>query len=281
MRYGIYLPNYGKNASAAAIAELAYQTEQHGWDGFFIWDHILAHKIQKVPLLDPWVTLAAAATRTQQIKIGTTVTPVARRRPWKLARETATLDHLSEGRLILSVGLGEPGDVEFRYFGEEADPRIRAEKLDEGLEILAGLWRGEPFSFKGKHFQIEEMRFLPPSLQQPRIPIWVGGFWPNKAPFRRAARWDGAFPLLSQGKTWTIKTLNEIKAFITAHRETYHPFDIVRLGTSTGKTPDQQRKLILPLKNAGLTWWLENLYTARDDYDHALRRIQQGPPQVE
>ena len=278
MKYGIYLPNYGKSASASAIAELAAQAEQYGWDGFFIWDHILAHKTQKVPLLDPWVSLTAVAMRTQRIKLGTTVTPVARRRPWKLARETATLDQLSKGRLILSVGLGEPGDVEFRYFGEEADPRIRAKKLDEGLEILKGLWSGEPFSFKGKHFQLEEMRFLPPSFQKPRIPIWVGGFWPNKAPFRRAARWDGVFPLLSQGKTWTVKTLTEIREFIAAHRESETPFDIVRLGTSSGKTAEEQRKLIAPLHNAGLTWWLENLYTARNDYERALKRIRQGPP---
>jgi alkanesulfonate monooxygenase SsuD/methylene tetrahydromethanopterin reductase-like flavin-dependent oxidoreductase (luciferase family) len=129
MHFGVYLPNFGAETSALALAELAREAEKAHWDGFFIWDHILANKNQKLPMVDPWVALTAVAMQTKRIRFGTTVTPIARRRPWKLARETTTLDNLSGGRLILSVGLGEPGDAEFEVFGEEADPHVRAEKL--------------------------------------------------------------------------------------------------------------------------------------------------------
>ncbi len=124
-----------------------------------------------------------------------TVTPFARRCPWKLARETATLDQLSGGRLILGVGLGEPGKAEFEYFGESGEPKVRAAKLDEGLDILTGLWRGKPFSYEGEHFHLKKMSFGSRPVQTPRIPIWVGGFWPNKPPFRQAAKWDCVIPL--------------------------------------------------------------------------------------
>ena len=187
MKYGLYLPNFGEAISAQAIADLASEAESAGWNGFFLWDHILYSKTQTSPMVDPWIALTAAATQTKELRLGTTVTPLARRRPWVLARTTATLDQLSNGRVIISVGLGEPAKVEFSMFGEQADPKIRAEKLDESLDILNGLWKGEPFSYKGKHYQISKMTFQPPVIQKPRIPIWVGGFWPNKAPFRRAA----------------------------------------------------------------------------------------------
>ena len=161
MKYGIYVPNFGKAISAKALADLAHHAEKAGWDGFFIWDHILHSKSQPFPLVDPWIALAAIATKTKKIRIGTTVTAVARRRPWKLARETVTLDHLSDGRLILGVGLGYPPDADFSQFGENPNPIIRAEKLDEGLEILAGLWSGKPFGYQGKHYKIEKTTFLP------------------------------------------------------------------------------------------------------------------------
>jgi alkanesulfonate monooxygenase SsuD/methylene tetrahydromethanopterin reductase-like flavin-dependent oxidoreductase (luciferase family) len=277
MHYGIYAPNFGKELTARALADLAREAEEAGWDGFFIWDQIHVSKSLRAPMLDPWIALAAIAVNTRRIRIGTSVTAVARRRPWKLARETVTLDHLSKGRLTLAVGLGSPAEAEFAHFGEDADAKVRAAKLDEGLEILAGLWRGKPFHFEGRYFQIKKTVFLPPALQSPRIPIWVGGFWPNRAPFRRAARWDGAFPLKTGG-TMRRRDLEEIRAYVLQHRRSTAPFDLVMTGRTPGDDRDKALKVIAPYKAAGLTWWLESLYRVHDSIAGMRRRIRQGPP---
>jgi alkanesulfonate monooxygenase SsuD/methylene tetrahydromethanopterin reductase-like flavin-dependent oxidoreductase (luciferase family) len=279
MQYGIYTPNYGAEISARALADLAREAEEAGWDGFFIWDQILVGKSLRVPLLDPWVTLAAIATNTKRIRIGTTVTPIARRRPWKLARETVTLDHLSNGRLTLTVGLGHPPQAEFAHFGEDADAKVRAAKLDEGLDILAGLWRGKPFSYQGRHYQIDKTVFLPPALQSPRIPVWVGGFWPNTAPFRRAARWDGAFPLKTGG-AMRKKDLEDIRAYVQRHRTATTPFDLVMMGYTPGDNLTKARQIVAPYEAGGLTWWLESLFKVYHSVAAMRKRIRQGPPKA-
>jgi alkanesulfonate monooxygenase SsuD/methylene tetrahydromethanopterin reductase-like flavin-dependent oxidoreductase (luciferase family) len=279
MKYGIYLPNYGTETSAKNFAELARAAEEAGWDGFFIWDHILVSKTLDVPMVDPWVALTAMAMTTQRIRIGTSVTPIARRRPWKLARETVTLDHLSNGRLILCVGLGEPPEAEFAHFGENPDAKIRAKKLDEGLEILTGLWTGEPFSFTGEHFSIKKTTFLPPTLQTPRIPIWVGGFWPNKPPFRRASKWDGVFPL-KQRKDMKPEDVSAILAYINTHREENKSFDVVITGSTHSMSKTQQMESISSLSEAGMTWWLESMYSIKNFHKKLLNRIRQGPPRI-
>ena len=280
MKYGIYTPNFGAQTDARLLSELARDAEEAGWDGFFIWDHILASRNQPHPVVDPWVTLAAIAMTTQHIRIGTSVTPVARRRPWKLARETVTLDHLSGGRLILSVGLGAPPDADFADFGDESDARIRAQLLDEGLAILAGLWSNKPFHHQGKHYQIRETTFHPPPVQQPRIPIWVGGMWPNRAPFRRAARWDGAFPILKGSQPVSSQDLQEVRAYIDAHRESDLPFDLVTRGYTPGNELEKSRAMMTRYAEAGLTWWLESLSPFRDDPAKMRERIWQGPPKI-
>jgi len=280
MNYGIYVPNFGAETSAQALADLACEAEDSGWDGFFLWDHILHSKSQRAPLVDPWVTLAAVAVNTHHIRIGTSVTALARRRPWKLARETVTLDHLSAGRLTLGVGLGFPPDADFSLFGDDADPRVRAAKLDEGLEILTGLWRGKPFSFTGKYYQIEKTVFLPGTFQSPRIPIWVGGFWPNRAPFRRAARWDGAFPL-KQGSSMTAKDLREISAYVEQHRTVSTQFDLVMMGYTDGTDPEKASSVVQRYAHSGLTWWLESLYPMRNSVEAMRERVRQGPPPME
>jgi alkanesulfonate monooxygenase SsuD/methylene tetrahydromethanopterin reductase-like flavin-dependent oxidoreductase (luciferase family) len=208
------------------------------------------------------------------------VTPLARRHPWKLARETATLDHLSGGRLVLAVGLGYPPDAEFAHFGEDPDARVRAEKLDEGLDILAGLWRGKSFSFEGKHYHVGKSVFLPAAVQKPRIPIWVGGIWPKKAPFRRAARWDGVFPLKAGGPM-RKKDLEEILAYLKTHRTASGPFDVVLTGTTPGNEPARARRIVSPFVDAGLTWWLESLFGRRNSIEAMRARIRQGPPEVD
>ncbi len=280
MRFGLYLPNFGAETSALALAELAREAEKAHWDGFFIWDHILANKNQKLPMVDPWVALTAVAMQTKRIRFGTTVTPIARRRPWKLARETTTLDNLSGGRLILSVGLGEPGDAEFGVFGEEANPRVRAEKLDEGLDVLNGLWRGRAFSYQGKHYQLDKVTFKPVPVQKPRIPVWVGGFWPNKAPFRRAAKWDGVIPLNKHGIWIKPLDLEEMLAYIYSQRTAKTPFDAVIIGAraTLGKNVATIRKSLQQLEEAGATWWLQALYLERNSVELLRTAIRQGPP---
>ena len=233
-------------------------------------------------MVDPWVTLTAVAMNTESIRFGTSVTPVARRRPWKLARETATLDRLSGGRLILSVGLGDPREAEFEYFGEEGDDRVRAVKLDEGLDILDGLWRGKPFQYQGEHYRIKKMVFRPKPLQSPRIPIWVGGFWPNRAPFRRAAKWDGVIPLKKGGRM-KPQDLNDIVAYIRDHRESTKPFDVAVIGSrwTGGKRGLKGEKKMASFLEQGATWWLESLYMSRNSLEKMRSEIQLGPPRVD
>jgi len=290
MRYGIYLPNYGPYGDAKVLAALAHEAEQAGWDGFFLWDHIAPEG--PVNVVDPWVALTAVALNTERIRIGTTVTPVPRRRPWKLARETVSLDRLSGGRLILGVGIGL-GEGEWDDLGEEPDQAKRAEMLDEGLDILTGLWRAEPFSYEGKYYHIKQAHFLPGPLQQPRIPIWVGGFWPNKRPMRRAARWDGAFPLMP----WTDESTPEnmmlqfkdAVAYIQDQRAAQGiegPIDIVHIGGTPPHIPGLAALDANDHAEAGATWWLEMLYPYRWGWTgdgpwpvEAMREgVLQGPP---
>jgi alkanesulfonate monooxygenase SsuD/methylene tetrahydromethanopterin reductase-like flavin-dependent oxidoreductase (luciferase family) len=275
MRYGVYLPSVGEYSDPALLAELAQEAEQAGWDGVFIWDHIG----QPNTAADPWVALAAMAMNTEHIKLGPVVTPVARRRPWKLARETVTLDQLSNGRLILAVGLGWRHS-EFETFGETGDPHIRAEKLDEGLDVLAGLWSGELFSYSGKHYQVNEACFLPRPVQSPRIPIWACGAWSDKrAPFRRAARWDGVVAIPSERRAIRPDEVRAIDTYIRQHRTTDDPFDIVVILWSEGSHTKEEHLNVAEHADAGVTWWLEELSTERFDSQQAVRaRLHQGPP---
>jgi len=223
--------------------------------------------------------MAAMAMKTNTIKMGALLTPIARRRPWKLARETATLDHLSKGRLIFAAGRGAPLDAEYQWFGEMADPRTIATKLDEGLDILTGLWRGKQFRYEGKHFKVEQTTFLPKPVQKPRIPIWIGGYWPNKPPFRRAAKWDGVFPLKIGGNI-RASDVKKMKLYISAFRNPDSPYDIIITGRTSPENPEKTDKKICPFIDAGLTWWLEDVFGFRNDLDRLFKRIQAGPPQI-
>ncbi|HEU5199002.1 MAG TPA: LLM class flavin-dependent oxidoreductase [Ktedonobacterales bacterium] len=198
MRYGIHVPNFGDWPNPRTLAELAREAEETGWDGFFLWDHLQTDPV--MPFADPWVALAAMAQQTERIRLGPLVTPLPRRRPWQVARETVSVDQLSGGRLVLGVGIGINGWREYSAFGEPTDKVLHGAMLDEGLEVLTSLWSGEPFSFQGQHYQAQDVCFLPKPVQQPRIPIWVAGIWPNKKPFRRAVRWDGIFAHLDDGE---------------------------------------------------------------------------------
>ena len=278
MRYAFFLPNFGPFGDTEALIELARDAEVSGWDGFFIWDHIQLDGADTGPIVDPWVALTAVADATSSIRIGTMITPVARRRPWKLARETVTLDRISGGRLNIGVGLGYPPEDEFGTFGEETDDRVRAAKLDEGLDILDRLWSGEKFDYDGEHYKISGAQFLPRPEQQPRIPVWCGGWWPNLRPFRRAARWDGVAPELAPaGGTPTPAQVREIAAYVKEHGAR-DPFDIAVNGYSD---PDNgpEAGSIAEYEDAGLTWWMERIDTERlFSFDQAKQRVHAGPP---
>jgi alkanesulfonate monooxygenase SsuD/methylene tetrahydromethanopterin reductase-like flavin-dependent oxidoreductase (luciferase family) len=278
MRYGVFLPNFGPFGDAAVLIELAAEAERVGWDGFFIWDHILFDADQPQNVVDPWVALAGVAMATERIQLGALMTPLARRRPWKVARETATLDRLSGGRLVFGAGLGFPPYAEFGLFSEDTDDRVRAAKLDEGLAIVTGLWTGRKFSFNGEHHRIAETQFLPSPWQHPRPPVWIAGWWPRKAPFRRAARWDGVFPELAEGALPSADDLRSIVAYVKQHRDGDSPFDVVLNGYTPDDSADAKAGLDA-YREAGLTWWLERIDPTRlFSVEEARERILDGPP---
>lgn len=277
MKYGFVLPT----GDARTAADFAYDAEQAGWDGFFVWEPVWG--------IDAWVSLTAAAMRTERIRLGTLLTPLSRMRPWKLASETVTLDHLSNGRVILSVGLGAI-DTGFEAFGEVTDRKTRAELLDEGLDILTGLWRGQPFTYDGKHYKVRETTFSPPPppVQQPRIPIWVVGAWPRMRSMRRVLRYDGLLPAVlggdGQGRALTPNHIREMSAFIEANRAETTPFDIIMEGQTPGDDAEKAAAIVRPWAEAGVTWWIEALWEApRDSGGLAVihERLRRGPPRLD
>jgi alkanesulfonate monooxygenase SsuD/methylene tetrahydromethanopterin reductase-like flavin-dependent oxidoreductase (luciferase family) len=279
MRYGLELPNGGVCGDARILADLAHRAEEAGWDGIFLEDYITHWSGE--PSCDPWVALAAMAISTNHIRLGTEVTPLSRRRPWKLARETVTLDHLSGGRLTLGVGIGDVNDPGYANVGEATDARLRAAMVDEALDILAGLWSGQPFNYQGQHYQVRDLTFLPRPVQTPRIPIWVGGGWPNTGPTRRAARWDGSclykVPETGDWADMTPADIHALKADIAHHRTATTPYEIVVGGRKRGPDWEQERALIGSLADAGATWWIEYIPVSFGDLDTIQQRIADGP----
>jgi alkanesulfonate monooxygenase SsuD/methylene tetrahydromethanopterin reductase-like flavin-dependent oxidoreductase (luciferase family) len=274
MQYGVVMPY----DDARDAANLAREAEHAGWDAFFVWEAVWS--------IDAWVTLSAAAMQTERIRLGTLITPLSRMRPWKLASETATLDHLSNGRVILSVGLGAI-DTGFESFGEVTDRRTRAELLDEGLDILIGLWRGQPFSYSGRHYTITPTEFPPPPapVQQPRIPIWVVGAWPRERSMRRALRYDGLLPNVldenGRQRDITPDDIRAMSAYIAERRQPSMPFAIVMEGETPGDDAAAARAIVERWAEAGATWWIESRWNAprtAEGRASVLRRIRQGPP---
>lgn len=281
MRYGFVVPG----GDPATVVGLAREAEAAGWDGLFYPDGMVIPDETGSggsPWYDPWVVLAAVAVATSRIAIGPMLTPVSRRRPWKLARETVTLDHLSHGRLVLPVGLGA---VEtFGPFGEVADRKTRAELLDEGLEILVGLWSGEPFQHEGKHHRVGPVTFRPKPVQEPRIPIWVVGAWPSERSMRRPLRYDGLLPnkLGAEGATGdlTPDDVRAMAAYVKEHRMADGPFEIVLEGTTPGDDPVAAPVTVRRWAEAGATWWLEAMWMAPNGPEELRSRIRQGPPRI-
>jgi alkanesulfonate monooxygenase SsuD/methylene tetrahydromethanopterin reductase-like flavin-dependent oxidoreductase (luciferase family) len=270
LRYGVFLPPFGELADPRTQAALAIEAENAGWDGYFVWDHVLRVD-DSLAVSDPFVVLAAIACATTRLLIGPLITPLARRRPWVVARQTVTLNHLSGGRLVLGVGLGNDNGRELSAFGEVLDPVARGRLLDESLEILTGLWSGARVSHHGS-LTVDDVRFVPSPLTH--IPLWVGGTWPNKPPLRRAARYDGMFPI---GEA--LRSPEDVAELLSAVRELRDddsPFDVILQGRDT-RHEDGSAADLAGLAQAGATWWLEALQPT-DTLAMAYALITAGPP---
>ena len=272
MQYGFVIPGGDVNE----LAELSVGIEAAGWDGVFIADGVYG--------TDPWVALAAIATRTNRLRIGTLLTPPSRRRPWKLASEVATLDRLSGGRALLPVGLGAT-DTGFDKVGEVVDRRTRAELLDESLELLTRFWSGEKFQFSGKHFSVNwDSDWLYTPVQRPRVPIWVVGVWPRRASMGRALRYDGVIPtkldVANSFSTFTAAEIRDLVRYVKDNRSESSPFDIIIEGVTPFEQPDEWVHTVGPLAEAGATWWIESMWDVPGGMDAVRRRIHQGPPRV-
>lgn len=270
----------GSHGSTDQILEMAVAAEESGWDGFFTWDGI---SISPVDTFDPWSLLGALAVTTSTITLGAMIFPLSRRRPWKVAREAITVDHLSHGRLVIPVGLGAADDDGgfSRVSGELTSRKQRAELLDDTLAILDRAWTGEPFSYEGTHHKVDNLVFRPKPVQQPRIPIWVVAMYPSLKSMNRAIEWDGILPTFKGAQPMEQmkpETVRDVAAWIGEHRTSTQPFDIVLEGVTSG-VPAEDRQQLQPLADAGATWWVESRW---DDTrpEALLARIRQGPPRL-
>lgn len=248
LRSALWLPLFDDLADPRLVARLAADAEETGWDGFFVWDH-LSWREPVTRVADPWIALAAIATSTERVRLGPMVTALARRRPAKVARETATLDHLSSGRLTLGIGLGSDRfGREFSKTGEELDDRKRAEMLDESVEILTAAWSGTPVRHEGEHYLVDDIAFNPRPVQRPGVPMWAAGFAGKKNPIRRAARLDGYFPVNLE----EADQLSEAVAVLTRMRGG----DMAHYDIAVSLPP---RVDPAPYAHAGATWWMPEI----------------------
>lgn len=275
MRFGLDIPVSGDYSDPRLLADLARDAETAGWDGVFLQDVFSGPD----PAVDPWIALAAVALATERVRIGCFLTPLARRRPWQVARQAVTVDHLSRGRLVFGAALGYSAQ-DFVAFGEEWDPLVRAGKLDEALEIVTGLWNAEPFSYNGSHYRLDGALLRPAPWQTPRIPVWVAAGWPRRKPLRRAARWDGVYLMTVHQDTGELLTPDDVagaaRFLAEASPDGTDPIDVAINAEPVGDAGADAAR-IQAFAGAGATWWIE---LADDDHGPGgyRERIRRGPP---
>ena len=279
LSFGIFLPPFAEFAEPRRLVALAQSAEAAGWDGVFIWDHVLEGS--GLAVADPFVMAAAIAQATGRVRLGMLVTPLARRRPWVVARQTATLDVLSDGRLVVGVGLGHDSRGELSSFTAEVlDPQMRAAVLDESLELLEHFWSGEAVDFEGEHLKVHSAAFLPRPVQRP-VPIWVACRWPHRRPLARAARYQGCFPLFDTGGN-EIPGPPEPELVATLAAPSFTTVAPTGRSTSSagglrGVPATELNARLDELEDAGMTWWLESFAPGHPPADIA-RVAAGGPP---
>jgi alkanesulfonate monooxygenase SsuD/methylene tetrahydromethanopterin reductase-like flavin-dependent oxidoreductase (luciferase family) len=277
VKHGIFLPPFSDLADPRRVARLAADAEHAGWDGFYLWDHMLA--LPGMAVAEAWTTLAAIAVATSRIRLGALVTPLTRRRPWVLARQVATLDQLSGGRLVVGIGLGDDGWREFSAFGEETAPRVRGELLDESLEILQRLLTGNALLHAGRHYAIDSPPLLPAPVQDP-VPIWAAVRWPNRKPLARAAGLQGCFPIFADSgdrppppPTGELMQLQAELTGLSAGRS----LDIA-VRCAMHRLPEDERVAAAAgMSDAGVTWLLE-AFAPGQDAAAVEAYVRSGPP---
>lgn len=272
MQHALFLPIFGELANPAVVAQLAAEAEETGWDGVFVWDHI-AYSAPVSAIADPWITLSAVACATERLRLGPMVTPVPRRRPVKLAREAVTLDALSGGRFTLGVGIGDDGAREFSGTGDETERKIRGAMLDEALDVLTAAWSGTEVHHYGPHYVLDGLSILPRPIQLPHPPVWVAMRYGNRAPLRRAARHDGAFPIGVQSPDQLAEVVHEIEEVrrnLVPSPGADRAFDVA----VTGKPGDDCR----PYAAAGGTWWMVSFSPYDVGAAEVRAVLRDGPP---
>jgi probable F420-dependent oxidoreductase len=279
-RFAIGVPNVGPFADARWLGDLAGRAEAAGWDGFFVWDHLLYHE-PGWPVVDPWVAITCAATATSRVRLGVLMAVLPRYRPLRLAKTVATLDQLTGGRMVFGAGLGSV-TAEYSAFGEDPSLRTRATRLEESLQVMNKAWRAEPVSHQGGHLQLDAPVMRPQPVQRPRVPVWIGGRWPARRPFIRAAEWDGVMPThedFPHGTTMPADQLGEIVDFVRNTRSRTDPFAVAMEGQSDDD-PDSASEQVAAYLETGLTWWVEKLGWWRGDLARNLGRVDAGPPRA-
>lgn len=267
MQHALFLPIFDELADPITVAGLAEEAEEAGWDGVFVWDH-LTFRAPVVDIADPWITLSAMASATERLRIGPMVTPLPRRRPTVVARQTASLDRLSGGRLTLGVGIAGDDYGELSGTGEELDPRRRAAMLDESLEILQAAWSGDPVTHRGDHYLVDGISFRPRPVQQPGIPVWVAVRYGNPRPLRRAARFQGVFPVGVDAPDALAEIVGAVNDLRVQNQAT-GPYDVA-IGGTPGTDP-------APFAAAGATWWMETFGPDHPSVDAVRGALRDGP----
>ena len=280
-KHGLYLQNgpgyLGELATPDNLIEYAVAAEEAGWDGVFLADGLTP----VFKTVDPWITIAAISTQTSEIRMGTWVSPMPRRPPWQVAQDLAAIDHLSDGRVILGAGLGN--EENYTTYGRAWEPSEIGDQYDEALEIIDALWSGGPVTYDGDYYQIEGAELHLTPVQEPRIPIMLGCWWPNKRPFQRAAHWDGIMPVAPsfygkegiQGEPITGSPEEELRDLIAYYHDVADDPGEILVQIDPPEAPDDFAEVC---EDAGATWLFSASLLDEESHDENLERIHAGPP---